>query len=101
MNWGARLLLVGFSSGEIPQIPANRLLLRRAHAIGVYWSHDRDGPMLARLAKRLTELARSGAIRPHVGAVYGFEDLPRALAALAARKTTGKVIIKVAQETGR
>ncbi len=32
MNWGARLLVVGFSSGEIPQIPANRLLLRRACA---------------------------------------------------------------------
>ncbi|MGA7490768.1 MAG: NADPH:quinone oxidoreductase family protein, partial [Xanthobacteraceae bacterium] len=68
MNWGARLLLVGFSSGEVPQIPANRLLLRRACAIGVYWDHDRDGPMLARVAERLSDLASSGAIRPHVGA---------------------------------
>jgi NADPH2:quinone reductase len=101
MNWGARLLLVGFSSGEIPQIPANRLLLRRACAIGVYWSHDRDGPMLARVAGRLSELAASGAIRPHVGSVYAFEDFPRALAALGARETTGKVIIRVAQEASR
>jgi NADPH2:quinone reductase len=101
MNWGARLLLVGFSSGEIPQIPANRLLLRRACAIGVYWSHDRDGPMLARVAERLSELAQSGAIRPHIGAVYEFEDFPRALAALAARETTGKVIVRVAQEASR
>jgi NADPH2:quinone reductase len=101
MNWGARLLLVGFSSGEIPQIPANRLLLRRASAIGVYWSHDRDGPMLARIAERLSELASRGAIRPHVGAVYSFGDLPRALAALAARETMGKVILRVAPETSR
>jgi NADPH2:quinone reductase len=101
MNWEARLLLVGFSSGEIPHIPANRLLLRRASAIGVYWSHDRDGPMLARVATRLTELATIGAIRPHVGAVYAFEDLPRALAALAARETMGKVVLRVAQETSR
>jgi NADPH:quinone reductase len=101
MNWGARLLLIGFSSGEIPQIPANRLLLRRATAIGVYWSHDRDGPMLARVAERLSALATCGAIRPHVGAVYAFEDVPRALAALAARETTGKVIVRVAQEASR
>jgi NADPH2:quinone reductase len=101
LDWDARLLLVGFSSGEIPHIPANRLLLRRASAIGVYWSHDRDGPMLTRVAKRLSELAIVGAIRPHVGAVYAFEDLPRALAALAARETMGKVILRVAQETCR
>jgi NADPH:quinone reductase len=101
MNWDARLLLVGFSSGEIPQIPANRLLLRRARAIGVYWGHDRDGPLLARVAARLAELATIGAIRPHVGAVYAFEDLPRALAALAARETVGKVVLRVAQETRR
>ncbi len=44
--WEGRLLIVGFSSGEIPQIPANRLLLRRARAIGVYWDHDRDAQML-------------------------------------------------------
>jgi NADPH:quinone reductase len=101
MNWGARLLLVGFSSGEIPQIPANRLLLRRACAIGVYWDHDRDGPMLARVSDRLSELARSGAIRPHIGAVYGFEEFPHALAALAARETTGKVVVRFDQEIPR
>jgi NADPH2:quinone reductase len=98
MNWGARLLVVGFSSGEIPQIPSNQLLLRRASAIGVYWDHDRDGPMLARVARRLSELASSGAIRPHPGAVYSFEDLPCALAALAGRETMGKVVLRVAQE---
>jgi NADPH:quinone reductase len=99
LNWGARLLLVGFSSGEIPHIPANRLLLRRASAIGVYWSHDRDGPMLARVCERLSRLAGSGAIRPYVSAVYAFEDLPQALTALAERKTTGKVAVRVRKET--
>jgi NADPH2:quinone reductase len=98
MGWGGRLLIVGFSSGEIPQIPANRLLLRRASAIGVYWSHERDGPMLARIAGRLFELAAAGAIQPHIGAVFGFEELPNALAALGARRTTGKAIVKVSSE---
>jgi NADPH2:quinone reductase len=98
LGWGGRLLIVGFSSGEIPQIPANRLLLRRASAIGVYWNHEHDGPMLARIAGRLSELAAAGAIRPHIGAVFGFEEVPLALAALGARRTTGKAIVKVSSE---
>ena len=36
LAWEGRLLVVGFASGEIPAIPANRLLLNRASAIGVY-----------------------------------------------------------------
>jgi len=90
---GGRLLIVGFSSGEIPQIPANRLLLKRASAIGVYWNHRRDAEMLARVARRLTELAENGAIRPHIGASFALEELPSALAALAERRTTGKVLL--------
>jgi NADPH2:quinone reductase len=97
LDWGGRLLIVGFTSGEIPQIPANRLLLRQASAIGVYWNHERDEAMLARIAGRLSELTAAGAIRPHIGAVFRIEDLPRALAALAARRTTGKTIVKNAK----
>jgi NADPH:quinone reductase len=88
-----RLLIVGFSSGEIPQIPANRLLLKRASAIGVYWNHQRDAVMLARVARQLTALARSGAIQPHIGASLALAELPLALAALAERRTTGKVLL--------
>lgn len=95
--WCGRLLLVGFTSGEVPMIPANRLLLRRASAIGVYWSHDRDGPMLARTTQRLSELAAAGAIRPHVGARFAFGELPQALAALGRRETAGKVVLAVSE----
>jgi NADPH:quinone reductase len=99
IGWGGRLLVAGFSSAEIPQIPANRLLLRRASAMGVYWDHDRDGAMLARTARRMYELVRAGVIRPHVGAIFGFDDLPRALTALRQRETTGKVILAVGGAT--
>jgi len=95
IGWEGRLLVVGFSSGEIPQIPANRLLLRRAAAIGVYWSHSRDGMMLARIAGELAELLAMGAIRPHIGATFAFEQLPQALAALRGRRTTGKILLLI------
>jgi NADPH:quinone reductase len=93
LAWEGRLLVVGFSSGEIPRIPANRLLLKRASAIGVYWSHDRDATMLKRVASKLTSLLTTGAIRPHIGARFPFNQLPQALASLAERRSTGKVLL--------
>jgi NADPH2:quinone reductase len=93
LAWEGRLLVVGFSSGEIPCIPANRLLLKRASAIGVYWSHDRDAAMLARVVSELTSLVTAGAVRPHIGARFPFEQLPQALASLAERRSTGKVLL--------
>jgi NADPH2:quinone reductase len=93
LAWEGRLLVVGFSSGEIPHIPANRLLLKRASAIGVYWSHDRDSAMLARVVSKLTSLVTTGAVRPHIGARFAFEQLPQALTTLAERRSTGKVLL--------
>ncbi|WMT75956.1 NADPH:quinone oxidoreductase family protein [Bradyrhizobium sp. Ash2021] len=91
--WDGRLLIVGFASGEIPQIPANRLLLKRVSAIGVYWDHDRDAAMLASVSAKLATFLQDGAIRPHVETSFSFDRLPQALKALAARQTTGKVAI--------
>jgi len=93
LGWEGRFLIVGFASGEIPQIPANRLLLKRAAAIGVYWNHDRDKAMLARVSEKLTAMARDGAIRPHIGGSFAFENLPQALAALGERRTAGKAVL--------
>jgi NADPH2:quinone reductase len=90
-----RLLVIGFASGEIPNIPANRLLLKRASAIGVYLGGERGGERPRRVAARLAGLAAAGAIRPHAGAIYPFEELPAALEALGSRKTTGKVLLAV------
>jgi len=101
LGWEGRLLIVGFTSGDIPQIPANRLLLKRASAIGVYWNHDRDGAMLARVSGKLAAMAQDGAIRPHIGRSFAFEDLPQALRALAERRTTGKVVLAIGSKERR
>ena len=95
IDFYARYLVVGFASGQLPQIPANLLLLKCAAAIGVYWNHDRDAAMLARVTARLAELAESGAIRPHIGESFTFDQLPQALVALSERRTTGKVVITI------
>lgn len=89
------LLIVGFSSGKMPNLAANRLLLKRASAKGVYWNHDSDAAMLAKVNRELTALMSSGAIRPVVDDRYRLADLPRALDDLANRRVTGKIALRV------
>ena len=64
--WGGRLLIVGFASGRIPEIPANRLLLKGASAVGVYWGSfaARDPAANARNFERLFELYAQKKIGP-------------------------------------
>lgn len=89
------LLVVGFSSGEIPQIPANLLLLKRASAKGVYWNHDLDSELLEEIERDMKELLESGAIRPYVQKPYCFEDLPLALSDLKQRRSVGKLVLQM------
>lgn len=93
--WQGQLLIVGFSSGEIPRIAANRLLLRRAIARGIYWDHDRDAEMVARCTDRLVAMCQDGTIAPVIGGEYDFRDLPRALDDMRAGGTVGKVIVNI------
>jgi NADPH2:quinone reductase len=98
LGWMGRYLVVGFASGEIPRIPANRLLLKRASAIGVYWDHDLDASMLRSVSERITRWLADGVIRPHVGARFPLEHAREAIAALGSRGTTGKVVLMVAPQ---
>jgi NADPH2:quinone reductase len=93
--WGGRLLVVGFSSGTIPAIPASRLLLRNAAAIGVYWSHERNAALVAETVRDLLALYDAGKIRPHIDTRFRLEELPAALEALQSRASTGKIVLRV------
>lgn len=89
----ARLLIVGFASGEIPNIPASRLLLKRISAIGVYWNHDADADMLRRVTARMTAGLADAAISPLVDLRQGLDALPTALQDLQSRRTSGKIVL--------
>lgn len=94
-----RLLAIGFASGEVPQIPANILLVKNLTVSGFwYGGYETHAPDL--VAASMAELLRwraDGLIRPHVSQVLPFEDFPEALALLRERKATGKVVISVSQ----
>lgn len=94
-----RLLTIGFASGEVPQIPANHLLVKNLSVMGLYW-----GGYMAFAPKVLTDSLQvlmdwfaMGKIRPHVSHELPFADLPRGLDLLRDRQSTGKVVIRVAE----
>ncbi len=93
LAWGGRLLIVGFASGTIPAIRANRLLLRNAAAIGVYWSHERDARPVERAVAEVLRLHAAARVRVAAQRVYPFAELPRALAEFAGRQASGKSVI--------
>lgn len=96
-RWGARLLLVGFASGSIPQIPANRLLLKEIDAMGIYWgvwaaAHpEQNRANFEALFRWVAE----GKVRPRVQRVYALRDAPQAIEDLLGRRIIGKAVVAV------
>lgn len=94
---GGRLLVVGFTGGDIPTVKVNRLLLNNVDAVGVgwgAWTMTHPG-YLAQQWDELAPLLASGAVRPPEPAVYPFERAGEAIAALENRSATGKVVLKI------
>ncbi len=89
-----RLVVVGFAGGSIPQIPANRLLLKNVDVCGCSWSVLVGAPGgLPAAADQLAAMVDAGAVRPAVGAQISLEDGAGALSALAERRSLGKTVL--------
>jgi NADPH:quinone reductase len=95
INWNGRYLVIGFAAGKIPELALNRLLLKGAAAVGVFW-----GAFLAREPKvnwenfqQLFAWVQEGQLKPHVSHTYPLAEAPRALRDMMERKVTGKVVL--------
>jgi len=99
--WRGRLLVIGFAGGQVPQIPANILLVKNIAAMGVYWgSYRKKDP--ARLQSEFTELFdwwQAGKLKPHVSHCLPLAEAAAALDLLKARKSTGKVVLTMTART--
>jgi NADPH2:quinone reductase len=96
INWGGRILVIGFAAGRIPSIPANILLVKSCSAIGVFWSsHRRREPeSLREDYRQLFEWWGEGKLKPHVGAKYPLGQAGEAMRALLSRKVPGKIVLE-------
>jgi NADPH2:quinone reductase len=48
------------------------------------------------ISTKVLELVRTGAVRPVIGRVVGFDEVPQAIDDLANRRTTGRVVVQLA-----
>jgi NADPH2:quinone reductase len=93
-----RLLAIGFAGGEVPQIPANLLLVKNLSVIGLYWGGYlgfRPEVLTGSLAT-LMQWFRQGNLHPHISHVLPFDRTPEGLDLLRNRHATGKVVISLA-----
>ena len=95
--WGGRLLVVGFASGRIASVPSNLPLIKGFAVVGVRaGEYGRRDPERGLQNRRAVEaLAAQGLFRPHIGAHFGFEQLPEAYRAMAERRVAGKIVIDI------
>jgi NADPH2:quinone reductase len=92
-----RIVLVGFTSGRIPQAAANHVLIKNYSVVGLHWGlYTRRAPELIPPATRaLLDLYEAGKIKPHISTRLPLSQAPRALALVGEGKSTGKVILTV------
>jgi NADPH:quinone reductase len=91
-----RIVVVGFTSGRIPQVPANHALVKNYSVVGLHWGLYRkhDPARIGLVHEELCRLFADGAIDPLVGQVLPLAQLPAAMAAIADRSTVGKVVLR-------
>lgn len=93
--WEGRIVVVGFASGTVPQIPANVLLVKNVSVHGFYWGgYRRHDP--ERWRDGLTELLgwhRDGRLHPLVSDTLPLAETEEALRRLAGRRATGKLVV--------
>jgi NADPH:quinone reductase len=92
-----RLLVIGFTAGEIPTVKVNRLLLNNIAVVGVgwgaFWQSDPSYPRTQWDA--LLPHLEAGRLQPPIGGRYPLEQAAEALTAMDERRAAGKLVLTV------
>ena len=93
--WRGRLLVVGFTTGEIPKIPLNLTLLKGCSIVGVFWGEflRREPQAFAESVTQLGKWYAAGKLKPHITATYPLDRAAEAIALMGARRVVGKVVV--------
>lgn len=90
-----RYLVIGFASGDIPNLKPNHLLVKNIDVMGFYWGGYTkfNQSALNESMRTLLDWAAQGKITPHVSHTLPLERAEDGLELLRSRKATGKVVI--------
>jgi NADPH2:quinone reductase len=90
-----RLCVIGFTSGTIPSVPLNQVLLSNRSVIGIDWGAWTGSDPIGnrKLIEEAVEMAGQGSLRPGVPAERPLEDARFVMAELLERRVVGKVVL--------
>jgi NADPH2:quinone reductase len=93
--WKGRLLVVGFASGRIPQLPANLALLKGCSVVGVHWGAfvEKEPDLFAENMRTLYDWVARGELEPLVSETYPLTRALDALRRVERREAVGKIVI--------
>jgi len=95
INWGGRLLTIGFTGGRWPQAPVNLILIKQISVIGVRAGEygRRDPAAGKKVADELYTMACDGRIDPHVCRGFPLEHAVEAMRLVQNREVIGKTVV--------
>jgi len=95
LAWGGRLITAGFTSGEIPSVKANYLLIKNIAVLGFSSNSYEDlAPhLVANAFTELFALAERGLLAPVIHRTFPLERFAEALAEVEQRRVIGKVVL--------
>jgi NADPH2:quinone reductase len=93
--WNGRVLVIGFTAGDIPKVPANLVLLKGSSLVGVFWGMAlmRERPKLIGQLEEILGWVKDGSLKPHVHATYPLARALDALRDVEQRRVQGKVVV--------
>lgn len=98
--WNGQYLIIGFASGEIPQVPFNIPLLKGCNIQGVFWgAFAEKEPNVNKLNfVKIIEWMIAGKLSQHIHQLYTLEEAPSAISDMIHRKIKGKAVIQIKAE---
>jgi len=100
INWEGRILVIGFASGDIPEVPVNLTLVKNCAIVGVYWGAymQRNPEVLMGSLETLLSWYDGKTLHPHISQTYTLDEVPQALEAMQSRQSTGKLVVVVRED---
>lgn len=103
--WNGRLLVIGFAGGNIEKVALNRVLLKNISIVGLHWGmySTKEKETVPDVWRGIFDMIAAGKLK---GITYtdrqykGLESVPKALIALGARDTWGKVVVELGEDEG-
>jgi NADPH2:quinone reductase len=91
-----RIIIIGFTSGRIPDARANHLLVKNYGVLGLHWGlyPEKDPAAVAAAQVEIYRLHGAGLVRPLISETLPMEQAPAAMAKVASRGSTGKIVLR-------